>query len=98
MLAPELQALFSRFNYIGTVDDEAFLSRESIEPWDVRGWSQRFWYIGDTHGHSNTLVKPHDEAVYMTGEAEEEAPSEPLPSIHHWLLWVSACAVGFGDD
>lgn len=98
ILAPELQALFVRFEVIQVVDDEAFLSRNDIAPLDMDGdglsWGQPLWYIGQEHGHSTTMVKPHAEPVYDTTDGDP--PSEPYPSVYHWLLWVSASASGFG--
>ena len=102
ILAPELQALFARFEVIQVVDDEAFLSRDSIAPFDMDGnglsWGQPLWYIGQTDGHSVTMVKPHEELVYATADGENTAPTDPYPSVYHWLLWVSAVALDFGLD
>lgn len=81
-LAPGLPALFSRFDSIATVDDEAFLSREKIAPfdWDGNGlsWGQPLWVIGQTHGHAATLVKPHKENVYDMS-ADDLLPDGRLP-------------------
>ena len=100
ILAPELQALFARFEIIQVVDDEAFLNRNNIAPFDFDAdglsWGQPLWSIGQKDGHSVTLVKPYEEAVFVTVDGLDEAPSAPYPSIYHWLLWVSAVASDFG--
>jgi hypothetical protein len=97
IFAPGLQSLFSRFESIHVVGDEAYLCRQEIElfDWDGNGlsWGRPLWKIGAAHGHSLTLVTPDDERVY---DMDEDELGEPFPSIYHWLLWVSAVASDFG--
>ncbi len=96
ILAPGLQSVFSRFESIHVVDDEAYLSRREIELFDRDGdgksWGQPLWKIGCAQRHSVALVRPHDERVF---DMNDDELGEPYPSIFHWLVWVSALASDF---
>ncbi len=96
VLAPALRGLFSRFESVTAVQDEAFLSRNLVAPfgweWEDGPWRRhQFWQIGWESGHVYTLVKPYEEGVYNIEELEDDDDvSEPdFPSVYHWLLAVA---------
>ncbi len=95
VLAPNLQALFSRFKTIEAVDTEYFLERELISPfgWDCEEspWRKhQFWQIGAGHEHSIILVKPHQEGVYDTDGTDDDLEEPSYPTIYHWLLMAAS--------
>jgi hypothetical protein len=85
-LAPYLRELFSRYETIEAIYGDARLGRREIAPSEL---DSRFIRIGTGIEHTQLVVKPGEEIVYVIDGSEttdDELKENSYPSIYHWLL------------
>ncbi|MCI0620232.1 MAG: hypothetical protein L0387_00905 [Acidobacteria bacterium] len=84
VLAPGLAQFFSEYESVRAVRGDLYLARNAISASSLKGGLIR---IGTDIEHSEVVVKPGDEPVYVTdGTESADEELETYPSIYHHVL------------
>lgn len=82
-LAPLLRGFLERYSLVEAVENCQYLSRELNEA------GGPFLALGYDQGLTQLLIKPGDEAIFMSGETTEgPEPDRLCESIYHCLLYL----------